>query len=188
MKKLLIIMLALVSTNAFAQISITKNQGSSVVTVLGLGVKLNDGSSLFREKINLNDSSCPIQINDGEIQTFYYDRSYYFKQIGTITISEPIVAYEIVYVLYNVFGEHIKTLSSTNIIDLEGIQELPKGSRWYADDNEASEYFKCVAYVANVRTKSGKLWKYNYLAIKEKLGDLEIAFEEGFLPDNDPKK
>lgn len=188
MKKLFVILFAIVSTNTFAQISVTKAQGSSIITVLGYGIKLNDGSSLNREKITLNDASCPIQLNDVEILTSYSERSYNFKQNGSISINEPIVAYEIHYMLYDVFGEHLKTLSATKIIDLEGMQELPKTSSWYASETNTSQYYRCVAYVANVRTKAGKLWKYNYPSIKEKLNELEIAFEETYLPKNDPEK
>ncbi|HMH33415.1 MAG TPA: hypothetical protein VK543_10315 [Puia sp.] len=173
---------------SFSQVSVTKKDGSSVVTKLGMGIKVNEGSSLFRQQITINDANCPLQLSDIGVETSYSSSTYSFKPTGNFTAKEPIVAFEVVHLIYNVFGEHMKTLSNTEITDIDGKKDFSKWSSWYASENNVSEYFICVSYVANVRTKSGTLWHYNFKALKEQLSKLEIAFEEGYLPKKDSEK
>ena len=189
MKRISLVTLCLLySIISFSQLTVSKKEGSSVVTKLGLGIKVNDGSSLKREQTTINDASCPIQLNDVGIETSYSGERYSFKSTGGLTTKEPIVAYEIIHLIYNVFGEHMTTLSNTQIIDIDGQKEFSKSASWYASGNNVSEYLICVSYVSNVRTKSGMLWHDNYKALKDQLDKLEIAFEEGYLPKKDIEK
>lgn len=184
----------LVAVNVFlftlagsAQLTITKADGGSVVTKLGMGIKINDGSSLHREYITINDANCPVQLNDVGIETSYAS-SYSFRPIGGIEAKDSIVAYEVDHVLYNIFGEHMKSLSDKEVTDIIGKKNFSKYSSWYASENDVSEYLICVSYAENVRTKSGVIWHYSYKAIKEQLDTLKIAFEEGYAPKKDPDK
>ncbi len=189
MKKITLFALCLLySIFSYSQLTVTKKEGSSVVTKLGMGIKVNDGSTLKREQITINDATCPIQLSDIGIETAYSSSSYSFKPTGSFTTKEPIAAYEIIHLLYNVFGEHIKSLSNTEISDINGQKEFSSYSSWYASENNVSEYLICVSYVANVRTKEGKIWRYNFKALKEQLNNLEILFEEEYLPKKDTDK
>ena len=181
----LLIVFSLFSLLSFAQIQVGKKDGGSVVTKLGLGVKVNDGSSLNREYVILNDANCPVQLTDAGIETSYGERSYAFKPIGTLSVKEPIAAFEVNFVLYDVFGEHIKTLSGKEITDVGSNANLSKIGSWYATENQVSEYLICVGYVAKVRTQKGTIWSYDYKAIKEQLEKLKIAFEESYKPKKD---
>jgi hypothetical protein len=165
----------------------TKSEGSSVTTKLGYGIIVNKGSTLKREKIVLNDSNCPVQLNDVGIETVYSDK-YSFNPTGNFTSKEPVVAVEVVHILYDVFGEHMKTLSNIIITDMEGVQELAKSGSWYASENNVSSYFVCVSYVANVRSKAGQLWHYDFKAIKDELLKLKMEFNEAYLPKKDIEK
>lgn len=189
MKKIiLIISILFYSFQSFSQLIVDKKEGSSVVTKLTMGIKVNDGSTLKREYTTINDTNCPIQMVDVGIETSYAASRYEFKPIGLLKSKEPIVAYEVVHLIYNVFGEHMKSLSNTEIIDFEGQKDFSKYSSWYASENNVTEYLICVSYVSNVRTKSGKIWHYNFKALKEQLNKLEIVFEEGFVPKKDVDK
>lgn len=173
---------------SISQFTVSKKEGSSVVVNLGMGIKVNDGSSLKREQITINDPNCPIQLSDTGIEASYSSSRYSFKPTGGFTTKEPIVAYEVVHLIYNVFGEHMKSLSNTAVIDIDGQSFFLKYSSWYASENNVSEYLICVSYVSNVRTKGGKIWHYNFKALKEQLNQLEFAFEEGFVPKKDAEK
>jgi hypothetical protein len=129
-----------------------------------------------------------MQIADVGIKTVYASPGYEFKPVGNVMAKEPITAYDLHHVLYNVFGEHIKTLSNQDVKDIEGTQEFSKYLSWYASENNISEYLICVSYVANVRTKEGTIWHYGYGPIKEQLNKLKIAFEEGYAPKEDKSK
>lgn len=151
--------------------------------------KVNEGSSLTREWVVLNDASCPVQLaNSCGIKTDYRDRSLRFTPIGNIETSEPITAYEVHHVLYDVFGEHLVTLSNMEIADVNGSFVMKKDRSWYATDNQISEYISCISYVANVKTKAGIIWRYNYLAIKHELNKIQIAYEENYRPSNETDK
>jgi hypothetical protein len=173
---------------SFSQLTVNRKEGSSVVTKLAMGLKVNDGSTLKREHITINDASCPIQMTDIGIETSYAASKYEFTPTGGFTTKEPIVAYEVVHLIYNVFGEHMKSLSNTAVADIDGQSFFSKYSSWYASENNVSEYLICVSYVSNVRTKGGKIWHYNFKALKEQLNQLEFAFEEGFTPKKDAEK
>ena len=189
MKQIIFLAIFLVySFLSFSQLTVVKKEGSSVVTKLGMGIKVNDGSSLKREYTTINDPSCPIQLNDVGVETSYGSSNYSFRPIGNLTTKEPIAAYEVVHLIYNVFGEHMKSLSNKEITDIDGQKDFSKYSSWYASENNASEYLICVSYVSNVRTKGGKLWHYNFKALKDQLNKLEITFEEGYDPKKDKEK
>lgn len=173
---------------SFSQLTVDRKEGSSVVTKLAMGIKVNDGSTLKREYITINDSNCPIQISDVSIRTSYGASKYEFTPVGVLRPKEPIVAYEVIHLIYNVFGEYMKTLSNTEIIDFDGGRNFSNYVSWYASERNVSEYLICVSYVSNVRTKSGKVWHYNFKALKEQLNQLEFAFEEGFVPKKDAEK
>lgn len=171
--------------SAQSQLTVTKKDGGSVVLKLGFGIKVNDGSSLNREWININDASCPIQISEVGINTVFAGSSYSFKSTGLLNVKEDVTAFELVHVLYDVFGEHFKTLSQTEVVDINSSFDISKKGTWYATENNVSDYLICVSYVANVRKKDGSVWRYNYNGIKEQLNTLKIAFEESYQPQKD---
>ena len=183
MKNILsLLTLLLISIFSFSQIQSSKADGGTVLTKLGYGITVNEGSTLKRDWITLNDPTCPVQLNNVGINTNYDDSRYSFRPVGEISVSEPIVAYEIHHVLYNVFGEYMQTLSNQQVKDISGTLSFGKYSSWYASENDVSEYFIVVSYVSNVRTKNGVIWKYKPKEIKEELNKTKINYEEGFVP------
>ena len=185
MKKLFItICYFFISNTANSQITTVKLNGGSVVTKLGYGVSVNTNSSLSRDWFILNDQICPLKLNNVGIDALYNESQYSFKPVGEINITEPITAYEIHHVLYDVFGEHIKTLSNFEVADVLVTSNFAKYCSWYASENQVSEYFICVSYVAKVRTNKGIIWKYNPLEITSELKKIRLKYEEGYAPPN----
>lgn len=189
MKKLIIVICYLILTkSANSQISTVKLNGGSVVTKLGYGISVNDNSTLTRDWVILNDATCPVQLNGVGVNVLYSENRYSFKPEGDLNISEPITAYEIHHVLYDVFGGHIKTLSNFEVQDLSQTSKFDKYSSWYASENQVSEYFICVSYVAKIRTQKGVIWRYNPLEIKSELKKIQLNYEEGFAPSSNNDK
>jgi len=181
-----VLLLLFISIIGFGQITITKSDGGSVVVKLGLGSKINEKSTLTRQLIVLNDAKCPLQIDEGAgIFVTYNSTNVSFYNKSEITPTEPINAYEIHYVIYDVFGSHIKTLSGTDVQDI--VSKTRIGGGWYANENQVSEYLFCVSYVAKVRTKSGVVWFYNPDIIKEELNKIQINYEENYKPKEKPE-
>jgi hypothetical protein len=99
-------------------IQATNLDGGTVTTDLGFDVKVNEKSSLHRKWTVLNDPSCPMQLSDAGIRTSLHESRYYiFKAAGSAKTSTPVQAFEIRYLLYDVFGEHMQTLSSADIVE-----------------------------------------------------------------------
>lgn len=157
--------------------------GGTVVTELGYGVKVNKNSSLRRTFITFNDPACPVQLNLSGIKTVYGDRSYSYKPVGTLTATEPISAIDVRFLLYDVFGDHIKTLGGTHLSDISpnNAFQLSEVGSWRAWENEVSELLTVVSFVAQVRTQSGKLWRYNDKVIGEELNRVRLKVSSGVL-------
>jgi hypothetical protein len=190
MKKIYIISICLLFCSlSHGQLTTLKVNGGSVVTKLSMGISVNASSSLTREWIVINDEKCPVQLKDVGINSAYVSSDYRFVPSGNIIISEPIVAYEIHHVLYDVFGGHIKSLNNLDISDMSGTIDLKKSSgAWYATENQISEYLSCVSYVAAVRTTTGVIWRFKPELIKQELSKIQIAYEEGYNPSSETKE
>lgn len=143
-----------------AGVNVSTADGGSVSTEIGYGYALNKKSSLKRLWLVLNDQNCPLQLYGAGIRTKYDDRSYKFEQVGSIAAREPLSAFEIRYVLYDVFGEYLETLSNTEVVDLKtkGSISLSDTGTWVTSEGEVSKMLTVVSFVARVRTASGKIW------------------------------
>lgn len=161
--------------------------GGSVVTELGYDIKLNKNSTLHRSWVVLNDPTCPVQLYEAGINTRYGDREYNYVQVGTAETSESITALEVRYLLYDVFGEHMQTLSATKITELSanGSLALEDIGAWRAWENDVSNLLTVVAFVAQVRTGDGKIWRYQDKKIGEELNKIQLKVTIGTL---DPSK
>ncbi len=130
------IVLLMISSMISAQVTTMKADGGSVITKLGLGLNINPGSTVSRQFYIINEENCPLALsNTVGIKTGYTNTGFYFCQSGMIVPSDSVTAFEIHHVLYNVFGDYIKTLSSINVTDLLIANELSKNDNtWYADE------------------------------------------------------
>lgn len=190
MKKITLILICLLFCSlSQAQITTSKVNGGSIVTKLSSNIKVNNGSTLTREWIVINDEKCPIQLKDVGINSDYLTGDgYRFKAAGSINTLEPIAAYEIHHVLYDVFGSHLTSLNNIDIIDINGTIDLSQSrGGWNPSESEVSEYLSCVSYVAAVRTSTGVIWRFKPELIKQELSKIQIAYEEGFSPSTETK-
>ncbi|MCL4759749.1 MAG: hypothetical protein KJZ96_15550 [Rhodocyclaceae bacterium] len=166
------------ASGAFAQsnakdITITRGSGASIKTDLGHGIVLNKESSLTREWSTLHDASMPLDLKYSECVEVKFvsgrvSGEYVYSGFYGVVAKEPVRALEVRFMLFDVFGSHIRTLSSTKVVDLEPEAVRVLDSQWRVfSENEASEYFACLSYVARVRTASGKVYEYNSTAVLE---------------------
>jgi len=179
---------AFTSGAAFAQpLRTVTTDGCSVVTELGYGIKINKNSSLRRTLVVINDPNCPVQLDAAGINTEYSDRSYSYRPTGTAKATENLSAIEIRYLLFDMFGNHIKTLSGTEVADVASgasIQLKEIGS-WRAWEIEVSKLLTIVSFVGNARTANGRVWKYREKPISEELNKIRLSVTSGVL---DPTK
>src|SRR5207247_1598784 len=102
----------------------TRGSGGSVTTTLGYGIRVNPNSSLNREWITAHDSVAPIDF-DGTVGVTtvyktggeYSSGQYNYHASVTLLFKQDVAAFQIRFVLFDVWGEFTKTLSYTEIED-----------------------------------------------------------------------
>jgi hypothetical protein len=152
------------------EVTFTRGTGGSVVTTLGYGIRLNPGSSLEREWIAAHDTRLPVDLKGTTgVRTVYVDGGryssgeYQYRSSITIAPTDSLAAIEVRFILFDVWGEHTKTLSMTEIVDIPGGEEVTFTPQWRLwSENEAEEFYASLGYIARVRLRSGKVFEADY--------------------------
>jgi len=156
---------------------------------------LNKTSTLQRQSIAINDPSLPLQFEHNvRVDTVYVPEKYSgeFRYRGQVKVqaSEAITAYEVRIITFDVFGNRLKTLSATEVGDLASgtmDAQTPEWRVW--SENEASEYFASVAFIAYARTAAGKVYSANIAAVLEEARKIGSKLtSEQLEPDKPPVK
>jgi len=163
-------------------IQTTNFDGGPVITELSPTIKVNEHSSLHRTWYVFNDVSCPLQIQQMGIEVVYARGSasgFKFNRQGSAKITHDIAAMEIRHVLFDVFGEHMKTLYSVEIEDLTATDLFTfPAARWDAREDVVREYLTEVTFVSQVRTQDGKIWRYSEKAISKEFAQLQLKIAD----------
>lgn len=145
--------------------------------------KINEKSSLRRSWIVLNDASSPVKMAKAGI-TIRYNTSdgFIYVQVGAIDVNQKVVAIEIRHVLFDVFGNHMITLSSVEIEDRPAANsvELPDFF-WRTSEKDASQYLTDVVFIAQVRTADGKIWRPQSEALIRELDRIHLKVSDSEL-------
>jgi len=140
----------------FAQVS-TGSKGTMEIP-LGYGVTVNEGSTIRRLWVVVNDPELPIALgNESAPVPKLADRHYEYEANYTVEISEAISAVEIRFILFDVWGERTKSLSATEITEI-GVGSHQFSHKWrVSSENESAEFYASIAYIALVRTNDGDI-------------------------------
>lgn len=165
--------------------------GSSVVTDLGYGISLNKESSLKREWFVIRDETAPAALL-GEVGVNviyksgekYSSGQYQYEVIYQIKPQEPLTAIELRVHVLDVFGKLLKTLSATQLSDFSEPKSFTGNWRIWSE-NEATEAFASVAYIAQVRTTSGRVYEADAKAIFDQVRKVAKRITEA---DLEPKR
>lgn len=154
----------IVADSTVSSVVFERGVGSSVRTNLGSGIVVNDKSSLMREWIVAQDTLLPVRLlgNPSPRTVYvsgYYSGNYQYRADFQVQTVEPLVSIEVRFVLFDVWGDLINTLSSTDVMDIGVDSETSLSGRWGAlSENEVSEYYASIAFIARARTASGKVY------------------------------
>jgi hypothetical protein len=185
--------LLIISFNAYSQpqLDLKEFDGGSVITNLVSGIQVNKDSTLKRKWFVINDNTCPIQLNNSGINTGFKNSelSYYYWVSGRFEAKTAISAYEVRFILFDVWNEYLTTLAGTNIKDLTTFDKYLLGDSWswFASENDVSELYTVVSFVAHVRTPDGSVWIYNNDGIAEQIKSIKIQFDKEYLSLPKPK-
>jgi hypothetical protein len=178
-----------VPTSAPTPVKTETADGGTVLTELGYNITVNKGSSLHRSFVTINDSDCPAELNGSGVTTKYANDRYSFVPAGFLFPSQPLTAFEVRFVLFDMFGARMKTLSDTSVADVKPSPiALVDSGTWFADENEVQSVLTVASFVANARTASGKVWHFNDKKITDELTRLNLKITAGALEPTAAKK
>lgn len=175
---------------------ISKCDGGSIQTQLGFGFILNKNSSLSREWIIYNDPEFPTQLigktgvtTDYENDSEYGTGDYFYSANYTIQSSVMVQAVEVRFLTFNVWGVHDKTLSAVQIEDMPAEKNYNFKVKWNIfSENEASEYYASIAFVAQIRTAEGRVLRSDTDPVLAQAKQFSAKFSEADLEPKNPNQ
>jgi len=184
-----LLLILMVQTGVFGQATTTRGSGGSITTKLGYGIALNEESTLQREWITVHDPSmlADIEGTSGVNCIYksgdsYSSGGYSYEIMYSLKALANIVAFEIRILTFDVWGNHVRNLTSTEIVDLKtGVRKPFKGKWNIYSENEVAEHYASIVYVAQVRTSNGRVLKPNPKIILEEAQKFSNKFAESDL-------
>lgn len=169
-----LLVLTISSAPSFAQEYEVERDSDGPFAFKILSVVLNEGSSLQRESIRLNISSSPVSIKSNTLEFDYEDRRFRYNMATSLEIRSEVAAIEIRYLLFDVFGKHMKNLQNLEVRDLS-VGPVSMDGTWNAlRENDLAEHLTTVTYVAKVRLSDGRIWIADFDQVRSILGTLEL--------------
>lgn len=152
------------------EVSFSRGAGGSIVTDLGYGIRVNAGSSLEREWLTAHDTRLPVDLKGTVgIRTYYASGAryssgeYQYRTTITLVPKDSLAAVEVRFILFDIWGEHTKTLSMTEIVDMPAGKDVSFSPSWRLwSENETEEFYASIGYIARVRLRSGKVFEADY--------------------------
>jgi hypothetical protein len=140
---------------------VTRADGGSITTDLGYGIAVAKGSSLRREWIAVHVPALPVDL-DGTpgVSTVYvrkeYSGEYNYRAKFRINTTQPIKAIEVRFLTFDVWGNHVRTLSSEDVVDIAaGVTKELQGSWSLYSENDVERHYASIAFIARIRLEDG---------------------------------
>ncbi|MGX5914805.1 hypothetical protein ACR0ST_08755 [Aliidiomarina sp. Khilg15.8] len=174
------------TTSGHAQ-EVLRGSGGSIQTELIASIIINENSSMSREWIVVNDSDIPVKFTQphGVTTVYEQDRSrgdYRYLANFSVETSEDIAAFEVRFLTFDLWGNHLKNLSTTEIADVEAGTTIDLESKWrILSENEVAEFYATIGYVAQVRTADGRVLKADPTTVLEEAKQFSDKFSESDL-------
>lgn len=185
----------IVPTKVITCYSVTRESGGSIKTDLGYGFVINKESSLQREWITIHNDSIPLDfVGTVGVKTIYdpggrySSGTYKYKADYSVKSKQDLMAVEVRFLIFDIWGNHIRNLSATEIMDLKSEGTRNFNSKWDVySENEVLEYYASIAYIAQVRTKSGRVINADINIVVQEAQRFSAKFKASDL-EPEPKK
>jgi hypothetical protein len=143
------------------------------IDVSSFSVAAQRGSQLKQTFYALNDPSCPITLKAFAVVPGLDGTRIVYGPSGTLTAAVPVAAVEVRVLLFDVFGEHIKTVNYTEVKPMTGEVRTGSGKYWPLTDHDKEVLLTSIAFVSRVRTDDGKIWRFDEAAIRSEIDKIE---------------
>jgi hypothetical protein len=121
---------------------------------------LNQGSTLQREAVILNDPDCPVQLK-GASTGFALTRSNFALASTTdFEARGPVQAVSIRHMAFDAFGRHLESFVSTEVLDRTAGPHR-REANWAEAGDLVPELLTTVTYVSRVRLSDGTQWAFD---------------------------
>ena len=162
------------ATTTLGATTTTTADGGSIQTKLAANIVLNRESSLRREWVAVHDDAMPVDlVGSPGVTTIYesggqYSRGEYrYAADYTIKVKEPVVAIEVRFITFDVWGARTRALQATDVQDFAPGDHVLHGEWRLHSENEASEHYASIGYVASVRTAAGEVHRADTDAVTD---------------------
>lgn len=162
--------------------------GGSIQTKLSSSIVLNSQSSLQRIWIVVRDPAIPAEfVGAPRIKTIYnskggYSGSYEYAGDFSIKPSADIAALQVKFLVFDVWGQHQRSLVTSEIEDIPAGRVKEYKPRWgLHSENDASAHYASIAYISRVRTADNKVYSANLPFVIEQAKKFSAKFEEADL-------
>ena len=165
---------------------ILRDNGGSIQTILGHGIRLNKESTLEREFITVIDPTMPAGLTGCvgirtvyERETDYRSDQYIYASTFSVKALQDITAFEVRFLLFNIWGRHVQSLTSTEIADVPAGTIRNCDGKWLLyGENEACEHYASIAYTATIRTAAGQVYEMDPTPVLEEAKKFSSKFTD----------
>lgn len=113
----------------------------------------------------------------------------YKAEIAVMPTSDLLAAYEVRFMLFDLWGEHSATLSATMVRDCQSGRLQKEQSRWPLwSESEGWKHFASIGYVARAITIGGQLFSADNAFILREAKRFSETITEADLEPKSPKK
>ena len=157
-----------------------KLEGSPLAFDIGYGIIVNEGSTLQREALIVQDTRIPARIVGFEVKTVLDERNWKYQIEYSVELDAAVSAIELRFIPFDIWGDKGTPLSATTILD---INEGPwsNDGTWRLSETDAVQHYAMIGYVAQVKTASGKIIKANPDIVVEAAKDFSDDFSKSDL-------
>lgn len=180
--------IALLSVLAYAPPAISevvRGTGDPMSFEIGYGIQVNEGSSLLREWVIVNDDSFPVTISNFTSSTQVGDRNWQYQIGYEIDVKSNIQAVEVRFIPFNIWGDEDRALTTTEISDIDSGKHRFDAVWRILSETDAIEHYAMLAYVAQVKLSSGEIIQFNPNAVVEEAQRFSANFSSGDLSTED---
>jgi hypothetical protein len=198
MNKIILVIFAvfIVCSSAIAGSSVTRESGGSIKTELAPGIVLNTESSLHREWIAIHNDALPVDlVGTPGVKTIYdsggrySSGNYRYKANYLVKTNQDLMAIEVRFLTFDIWGELLRNLSTTQIMDLKSGETRNLDAEWNVfSENEVKQYYASIAYISQVRLTTGRVIKADPNMVVQEAQKFSAKFKASDLEPESKKK
>lgn len=158
--------MASVLPSAVASQEVHQGSGEPLKFDLGYSTFANEGSTLSRSWVIVNDPQVPVSLRPDSFRgpvTGYGSQVGFIQQVKyNLEVAAPIAAVEIIMIPFDIWNRPLRPLALVEIGDFDAGAAEVEGRWERLREAEATQVLNVLAYVSRVRLESGQIIEADY--------------------------